>query len=540
MSSELHVARRLRTDFPFFCEKLLRIKTKDGEVVPFKLNRSQLRLWKEIKKRKAANIPVRIMVLKARQMGVSTFVQAYMFWEALTSPGHNCLVIAHQEDAAKELFTKIELMYRLLPEGYYAALEKIKDTSRQGKKLAWGGELNTLIYVDTANNKKIGRSQTFQHVHVSELAFYEHPDEIMFGLGQSVPRKAGTTIIWESTANGVGNYFHRGWRRAIDGDSTYSALFFPWFDDPDYQVPVPEDFQLEPGEARIKRKYKLTNEQVLWRRQVIDDECDGDVDKFRQEYPAEPEEAFLVTGNTYFNRRSLELLEKNIKEPERQGMLSMEGGKPVLHDAKDGSWKIWKKPIKNCPYVIGADVAGGTSKDFSAAIILDPKTLEVVATFRGKLDPDEFANELRWMGRTYNNALIAVEKNGEGRATVLKLVKDLFYPRNFYHVYNEEWSGGVQSSWGWSTNAKTRPVMLAQCSELVRQNQVRIYDQRLVAEMMSFIRVDGSKLAAASEGCNDDMVMALCIATSAEVRQMGSISPDLYDDMGYDIPRAEW
>lgn len=527
---EIFVAQKIREDFKFFCSHLILIKSKDGSIIPFKFNKAQDRLWLEIKEMSERKVPIRIVILKARQMGMSTFVQAYLFWKALTQPGHGGLVVAHQEDPASELFGKIEMMYRNLPEDYYNALESIKDTKKKGKKLDFAGDLNTSLYVDTANNKSLGRSQTFQHAHLSELAFYDKPNEILYGLGQSIPRKAGTTIFVESTANGMGNYFHNMWLRAVDGESSYKPVFFPWFDEPEYRLAVPDGFKLTGEERKIKSRYKLSDEQLAWRRQVISDECEGDVDLFRQEYPAEPQEAFLVSGNPYFNRSSLEWYLKNVELPIRSGDIALVDGTAQFVDGDNGTWRIYKKPNRSSSYVIGADVAGGSAKDFSAAIVLDANSLEVVATYRHKLDPDEFARQLKWMGITYNKALLAVEKVGEGRATLLKLMKELQYPRIFYHTTEENWSGGVVSQYGWNTSSRTRPTMIAQASEFIRTKALKCKDDRVVDELMSFIRVDSSKLAEAATGANDDMVMALCIALSSEVRAQAYNMSDFEGD----------
>jgi hypothetical protein len=523
---EVRAARQLREHFPTFC-KMLKIKTKKGKVIPFVLNPAQKELWKAIKLQEDLGLPVRIAILKARQLGMSTMVQAYLLWKAVTRPGHNGLVVAHQEDVAGELFGKIELMYDKLPEELYGALESIKDTKKRGKKLQFGGDLNTLLYVDTANNPALGRGQTFQHVHLSELAFYAKPDEIMFGLSQSVPMDPGTTIIVESTANGMGNYFHNMWETAQDtwpkSKTGYYPLFLPWFDDKDYALTPPDDFRLSKAERKIKKRHKLSDEQLAWRRMQIIAGCDGDEEKFQQENPADPEEAFLISGLPYFDRNSLEFYMGKSKEPIRSGYLELVKGKPRMTDvdAEDG-WHIWEKPIRGRNYVIGADVAGGGAKDSSAAVVLDLLTHKVVATYHGKLDPHEYAQQLKWMGLAYGKALIAVERNGEGRATVLKLSGDLRYPRMFFHMHEEAWDGGMQTSWGWSTNSRSRPTMIAQLRSLLKERELKLFDERVMKDLVSFVRVDNQRIAEHAEGAHDDFVFALAIATSSEVRTQGA------------------
>lgn len=531
---EAREAKKMREHFPTFCARWLKVKTKKGKVVPFVLNPAQMLLWKSIKEQENLGLPIRIIILKARQLGMSTMVQAYLLWKAITCPGHNGLVVAHQEDAASELFSKEELMYRLLPTEIHSALESIKDTKRQGKKLGFGGDLNTLLYVDTANNPALGRGQTFQHVHLSELAFYAKPDEIMFGLSQSVPLDTGTTIIIESTANGMGNYFNSMWETAVENwretKTGYKPLFLPWHMDDGYRLQTPEGFVLSKDERKLKKKYKLDDEQLVWRRASIINSCDGDEDKFKQENPADPTEAFLISGRPYFDRGALEFYREKCVDPldekinGRDGFLELVNGSPKFIDVDDGSgaWKIWERPIRGRNYVIGADVAGGNAKDYSAAAILDTLSMKVVCTFKAKIDPHEFAQQLKWMALSYNKALLAVERQGEGRATVIKLSGDLAYPRMFFHMSEEAWDGGMQTSWGWNTSSKTRPTMIAQLGSLLKERHLKLYDDRVLKDMESFIRVDSSRIADHAQGAHDDMVFALAIAVSSEVRSQGT------------------
>lgn len=319
----------------------------------------------------------------------------------------------------------------------------------------------------------------------------------------------------------------------------WAPFFCGWSEDSDCTLTPPEDFEPTYEERALARQHKLSNEQLYWRRITIEDECGGDLDLFRQEYPIEPDEAFIVSGNPYFGPKVIEKAMKSTKPPVNWGKIELVGGKPTLTGGRDDGgdpdkspWWIWKPPVAGHPYAIGADVAGGTGKDFSSAHILDLATEEYVATFRGKLDPDEFAYQLRWMGLTYNVALIAPEKNGEGRATLLTLYKQLHYPRIFFHQQQEDWSGGVKYSYGWSTTVRSRPTMLAQFSAALRQQQPKLWCERTVKELASFIRVDSpQRLAEAAEGANDDMVISAGIANSSEVRLSAGVYVDLSEYM---------
>lgn len=370
--TEEQLADAFISDFPLFCETFIRIIDKGGNVIPLKLNKHQLILWNKIKERLFDNAPIRIVILKCRQLGFSTMMQAFLFWRAIVQPGSGGLVVAHKEDASSELFGKIELMYRQLPKQLFEEMNKIKDSSKKGKKLAWAGDLNTRLYVDTAGNLTIGRSQTYQGCHLSELAFYDYPEEIIYGMLQALPKDVFSIAVVESTANGAGTYFHKLWNRSQTEESSWDGLFFSWKDEPTYKMKPPSNFKLTIEERRLKAKWNLSNDQIYWRRIIIEDECDGDVDKFRQEYPIEPPEAFIVSGSLYFGPKNIEAYTEIISEPHKRGRIIVTGGKPTFIQEQsstsyDPPWWIWDKPMNGHAYAIGADIAGGTARDYSAA-----------------------------------------------------------------------------------------------------------------------------------------------------------------------------
>lgn len=543
-------AKRLSEDFPYFCEHFIKIKNKDAEIVPFVLRKYQIRLWKLIQEMEKEGRPVRIIVLKSRQLGFSTMMQAYLLWRTITNPYSGCLTVAHDDKAAMQLFSKIEFAYEQLPPELLQELESIKNTAVRGKKLTFGGaaedseglKLHSEFHVDTAGNKSVGRGFTFQRCHLSEVAFWEGIEKTMYGLMAALGKRPGTECIIESTANGLGTYHYNLWQRATSGESMWEPFFCGWAEDADCQMPAPSDFRKNKDERDLARRYSLSDDQLYWRRITIEDECGGDVDLFRQEYPIEPDEAFIVSGNPYFGPKVIETAFKNTKDPVNWGAIELDpsSGKPRIVRGRDegvdkekSPWWIWKTPEKGHPYAIGADVAGGTGKDFSSAHVLDLATEEYVASFKGKLDPDEFAHQLSWMGRTYNVALVAPEKNGEGRATLLTLLKECGYPRIFFHQEVEDWSGGVRYTYGWRTTVRSRPTMLAQFAAAMREQTPRLWCERTVKEMASFIRVDSpQRLAEAAEGANDDMVISAGITNASEVRMNAGVFVDLSEYMG--------
>jgi hypothetical protein len=527
-SEEIAEAQRLRTEFPYFAQHFLRIKTKKGELIPFTLNRSQLHLWSVLDDCEKNCIPARIIILKARQLGMSTFVQGFLLWKAIMDPNKNGLVVSHMKDAASRLFEKIEVMYDLLPKELKGELEKIRDSKKKGLKIGWGGDLQTSINVDTAGNRQLGRGDTLHWVHLSEPAFYAGAEDIIFGLNAAVPKDAGTAIILESTANGMGNYFYRTWKRSAEGKSNYIPVFLPWhWDEGNRRKRTKSDYPITPDERQLMSEHDLDEDQVMWRRDAIIDECDGDEEKFRQENPASADEAFLISGRPFFDRLVLKQMLDECRSPLKEGDFDIDSeGRPFFEEFKDGPWRIYNRPVEGRSYAIGADVSSGSDRDSSAAHVLDVDTMEVVATFRGKLDEDQFALSLKWIGLADGHALLAVERNNSGRACVLALQR-MGYDRMFFHQHEDEWSGGVKQVWGWHTNVKTRPPMLAQLREAVRRGSLILYDERTVHEMGSFV-FRGDKPAAA-RGAHDDMVMSLGIVCSEEVRNQAMGHAQAYE-----------
>ncbi len=543
MSDGLRMAqerRRLQTDFPYFCKRYIKIQTKRDGVQPLVLRPYQIRLWKLIQSTQEAGLPVRILILKSRQLGFSTMMQAYLFWKTIMSPNSGCLTVAQDDTTSAELFSKIEFAYENLPDFLREPLENAKDTSKRGKQLAFGRPLNSKFHVRTSRARNLGRGFTFQRMHLSEYAFWDDAANKMYALMQALGKHPGTECFVESTANGLATDHHKLWKRAAESDSTWQQFFVGWDEDPDCKLPAPKHFHPTKEERKIKARYKLNNDQIYWRRVTIEDECDGDEEKFRQEYPLNEIEAFIASGNPYVGPEVIKDVEEKIVPPLAWGKLELVDGQAKFiggckpewnpgegfiddgHDADRSWWWMWEKPIPEVPYAIGADVAGGTSKDFSAAHVMNMLNGKIVATFKGKLDPDEFALQLRWMGLTYNVALIAPERNGEGRATVLKLQKDLQYPRIFYHSREDQWSGGLQTVWGWHTGTTSRPTMLSQLASSLRSHSVQSPCERTFRDLLALRRVDGQRIAEASQGSNDDMVFSLAIVNSSEVRALGS------------------
>jgi hypothetical protein len=285
---ELAIRQRLKDDFPHYCLKCLKIRTKAGTVEPLLLNKAQLHLHATAERQLAETGKVRIIGLKGRQQGFSTLVEARMYWRTSHRKGVKAFILTHEEDATKNLFEMASRYHEHCP-----VLVKPKTGAANANELRFD-VLDSGYRVGTAGNKAAGRSSTVQLFHGSEVAFWPNAEEHAAGIMQTIPDQPGTEVFLESTGNGIGNFFHSQWQLAESHESDYWPVFVPWFWQDEYSRAVPEVFQLAPDEAAYKSFYGLTDSQMVWRRAKI---VELGALKFKQEYPATAAEAFQVTGH---------------------------------------------------------------------------------------------------------------------------------------------------------------------------------------------------------------------------------------------------
>lgn len=533
-AARLRAWRKGMRDFPWFCKTFVRIRNKDGRLVPFVLNNAQMRVWLSIKEEWDQGRAAWIVLLKARQQGCSTLAMALLLWLLLRRSGQQALSVVHREKEGKQIFRKIELMWEKLPD----EVRPPKAVgSRDGDRLAFKEPLGSMIVRESAENVVVGRSGTFQHAHLTELPWWNDADTSMGGMIPTLPSGAGCLVLVESTAEAMGDYFHGLWEEAGEKTSPWKQCFSPWFLSEEYRrTHTKDDYPLTAAERVMRDEYDLSLDQVMWYRDTLS-KMKGDIDRMRKEYPGSPREAFRASGSPYFTREAIDRYDTLVAryKPLRAGYLEVgEDLQPKFVDDEFGPWRIYERPVAGRSYIVAADVAGGTATgDRSSADVLDAESLKQVASFLGKLDPDDYAYELAAMGYSYNTALIAAERNGEGRATVLALHKRIGYPRLFTHIPEDNIKAKQGSTVGWVTSPKTRPTMLAQLATLIRGLDVGIRDDRTTKELDSFVRVPGSHIAEAAPGAFDDSVMSLAIGCNSEVRSQALSSAE-WDEGDYE------
>lgn len=278
-------------DFQFFAENFFKIRTKTGEIKPFLLNKAQLYVHQQLEKQLAETGKIRAVILKGRQLGISTYIQARYFHKTITNRGIKTFILTHEAEATKNLFEMTKRYYEYLPDGLCP--KAAKDSA---KELRFES-IDSGYAVGTAGNKGAGRSQTVQLMHGSESAFWPNAEEHALGLLQAVGTQGGTEVILESTANGIGNYFHSVWVGAEQDSNGFQAIFIPWYWQDEY-TDDGQDFRLSDEDLELLEQYKhdgMTMRHIAWRRKKVyefHNEWDIGLIRFNQEYPCTAAESF--------------------------------------------------------------------------------------------------------------------------------------------------------------------------------------------------------------------------------------------------------
>jgi len=429
-------------------------------------------------------------------------------------------------------------------------------TRDEGEKRRRPG-LRSRIKCVTAGGKGAGRSDTLTNVHLSEYAFWPGDKKgLLAGIMQAVPDDPNTMVIIESTANGF-NEFKELWDGAVDGSNGWRPVFLPWYMEPEYRRSVekgpprgrPRGERSRSGtseelaeagsegcaacgdegtvwtgeEEQLRAAYQLDDEQLAWRRWCIRVNLGGDEQLFRQEYPNTPDEAFLLSGDPYFDNDVIMARRRAVKEPLRTGLFEhlepeIEGGAPrawSFVDQAKGYIRIYEEPKPGVPYVLGGDTAGEGS-DYFTAHVLDNTDGHQVAELQQPLSEILYARQVYCLGHYYNHALAAIEVNFSTYPE-MKL-EEWHYPNLYQRERFDTFTGEMVKAFGWVTSHKTRPVMLAELHTVMEEAPELVASFQTLGEMLTFVYGKDRKPQAA-EGEHDDLVVAAAIAHQARRQQ---------------------
>ena len=251
--------RRMRAHLRHYCAKLVQIQDKSGRLMPFRWRQAQVELHTRLEEQLDGRGLVRAIILKARRLGISTYVCARFYHRATLWAGRNAFILTHQDQSTQELYGLVRRIHDAMPNDYRAPTE-----AANANELSFAG-LNGGYRVGTAKNiSGLGRGLTLQLMHRSECAFWPHADQHFAGVLKAVSLVPGTEIILESTANGVGGVFYDQWNLAERGQSDFIPIFLPWYIDPDNARALPSNYEPSSEEEEYQRLYGLTDEQLCW------------------------------------------------------------------------------------------------------------------------------------------------------------------------------------------------------------------------------------------------------------------------------------
>lgn len=441
-------------DPAYFIVNYSRITHPQKGLIPFKLYDFQKDLIQDFEDYRF-NI-----ILKARQLGISTVTAAYIVWLMLFHREKNVLVIATKFGTAANLVKKVKTILRSVPD--WLAISKVTIDNRTSFELDNGSQIKA-----SSTSGDAGRSEALSLLVIDEAAHVADLSELWTGLYPTL--STGGRCISLSTPNGVGNWFHKTYVEAEQKTNDFHPVILPWNLHPDRD------------EEWFEKETKNMS---------------------RREIAQELECSFNMSGETVFGPEDIQKFDENIREPKyRTGF--------------DRNYWIWENYNANNSYLISADVARGDGRDYSVFHIMKLETMEIIAEYQGKPTPDLFARILYDSAREYGNPLLVVENNSVGFSVLEKLVEfgyeNIYYSVKSTHEYVEQYRAEHMSNSipGFTTSSKTRPLIISKMEEFVRNSLITVYSSRLVNEMKTFVWNNGKPEAMRSY--NDDLILSCAI-----------------------------
>lgn len=554
------------TDFLTRAPYFYHIRSEDNQIISFKAKYSQERLYKAIQEEKERTKElygfeqVKLIVLKGRQLGISTMKAMMNMDNMIQTPLYNTLVLAHDDETTGLLYDIYKRCYENIPE----FIDIVDDdgniiqadypiqpgtTSLSGKKMQFdmqdeeGRDIGGRLNVRTAGGgDNVGKGITLNAVHLSEVANYDHFKDVLSSTSQALPRKANIFLMLESTANGIsgkGEGFYKlwekseeEWNRYVEGKSKnfdgYRPIFLPWYEDPKYSLPlrngeitdlegidfgsIGEKEYLE-REEYLMDELGLTVEQINWYRWCVKNKCSYDMQEAYRYYPTFPKDAFLAVDACYFDSKRLFGRQEYLKEHgEAEHKVGYLDDNYIFHEDSMGELKIYEfpDPTYENRYVVSGDPSKNVDgADFGVIYVFDRLEEKVIAEWHGRMEEDDMAMLMMKLGYFYNHALLIPEAN---LRTVINIIKpDGLVPYNgdvFFQLT------GSRLEWGYTMNKATRPDLLSEYKMWLRDNYDKLPNLNTVDEHITFIKVmrNGVVRPEAMAEKHDDRVIGMALA----------------------------
>lgn len=543
-------------DFPYWAAKYVFIKRKGGgDDIRFSLNRPQRKFVEKLEEIRLAGRPIRLILLKARQWGGSTCSQLYMAWlQLIHAKGLNSLIIAHQGVASDEIKDMFDRMIESYPASMLGESTRKMEPVGRSRAIFRVPDRNCKIKIETAERPDSCRGGDYNLVHCSEVGIWrktdgKSPEDILRSACSGILLAPMTMIIYESTANGTGNFFHREYEAARRGISQFEPLFISWFDIDQYSSPFASEMEMEDFARRLsEQKGNRTADTArkqpgaylwwLWERGATLEAIrwyTAERAKYSEhglmaaEYPSDDIEAFVHSGAKVFDRYKVEELRKACRLPRFCGEFSDTGFTAV----DSGEWKIWEMPDTGMHmesrYVAVVDVGGRSAKaDWSVIAVFDRAPLcrggkpEIVAQWRGHTDFDLLTENAAYAAAFYDDALLVIESNtlesrdrerdtdGDLSSFILNRLRDSYLNLYARRGPEEAVVRGMPVRYGFHTNMSTKPMIVANLVRVIREGMYVERDEGCLNEYLAYERrANGSYGAIA--GCHDDMLMTRAI-----------------------------
>lgn len=570
---EQFVRVRIRYDYCFWAAMYVFIKQKGGgEDIRFKLNRPQRRLVARFEKKRLTGKPIRLILLKARQWGGSTCIQIYMAWLQLVHKvGLNSLIVGHVKDASAEVKDMFDRMIKAYPIGLLYRMSEVYNEN-EPKLVGVAGmqniqripQRNCKIKIGTAESPDSARGGDYNLVHCTEVGLWKKtegktPEQIIRSACSGVLLAPYTMIVYESTANGTGNFFQREYDAAKRGQSQFEALFVSWFEIEKYSAPIDDEtaFATWLYENRNNANAASNREESgkylwwLWEQgatleainwYVLERSKYNDHGDMASEYPSDDVEAFVHSGARVFDKYKVELLKSSCKEPRYVGDVygDSDEGKFALSNLKfkedkQGLLWIWTLPeideeeIVTDRYLVVVDIGGRSKKaDWSTILVLDRLYMTdggkptVVAQWYGHIDMDLLAWKSAQIAAFYDNALLVIESNtaetrdkdrsvdGDQSSYLLNQIKEVYFNLYARKQSEDEIIDKVPKKYGFHTNMATKPMIISTLVRVIRESLYVERDVRCLDEYMTYEKKPNGAFGAIV-GKHDDLLMTRAI-----------------------------
>lgn len=507
--------QKVLESFPLFAKNFINITDNNNDLVKFELNEAQLDIDKLMETNRF------VIIGKARQGGISTFTLGKALWRALTRENENILIVSYKSDSSKALFEKLKMMNDYLPRDKFPGVfPNVKRDNRDELVLSNGSKIKTAV----AGNKDIGRGSTYTYVHLSEFAFFANQETQLLSIEQSLAKGSESQLTIETTSNGTGNYFYRMYMQAMKGESKYVQYFIPFFHKL-YKTQFAHDYSeaeswykasnkgkrlttidLEEDEVAL-HKMGANFKQLQWRRwKLLDME---NPQQFMQEYPSNPLESFISTGQSVFDQtKVLNRLSFANAPLDKKLVLSEcpESNRKYVGKGLD----LFKLPQKSKKYYFGVDTASGSGKDFSTIAVFDDEGEQVASFYNNKIPIYEFAQVIYDLGKYYNYAFLCIERNSYGNPLIERLRKEKQY-LNMYKMKSFDEKGRKKLQIGFLTSEKSKAIMITDMKEQFELGLINLHCKTTLQQMQMFVETNGrmGNKRGSTDLHHDDSVIAV-------------------------------